>query len=116
MDTQADLLLKCGVTVAPEKKLLHWYPATIRVLGAERYELGSLATKVRFESAPGGFITRFPKEVNIPGSELMGKSIKVVTVLDVIIDCKFLQLSLASLHKGKYPLVLREVDTLHLVV
>jgi len=102
------------VTLTPKKEQ-EWFPATIRVLGTENYELTCLDTKIRFESVPGGFVTKFPGPISVDAKVVMGEQIKHVTIHDVVVDAGFLQLSMASLKQGTYPIVLREGQTFFLV-
>jgi len=115
MDSK-QLMEKLGLTnisaPAPE---VYTVRAKLSFIGGEGYVLGTKNVELVMSSSVEGFNLRFDSGLTMPASQLMGKSIRSTTVFDVRVefpDMPMPGLSMAQMHPGVYPCVLRDHDTL----
>lgn len=115
MDT---LLERCGITLDYHKVSdTHRVKAVLSFLGAENYVLTQRHTEIDVHSGKDGFNMSFVKPIEVTAAEMLGCNphIRAAVVVDVNVDfpnSPMPGLSMASLHPGVYPRVLRDHEVL----
>lgn len=117
MDTM-ELLQHCGITLKQKTPSdTHRVKAVLSFLGAENYVLAQRHTEIDVHSGKDGFNMTFVKAVEIAAEEMLGVNPNIRTAVIVDVNVNFPGspipgLSMASLHPGVYPRVLRDHDVL----
>jgi hypothetical protein len=106
-----DLLHFCGIDNLPKRVSQEkWTSACLKFIGAEHYVLGTQSAEVSLRTVSGGFGIKFKKPIGFKSESLLGKSIGVGKLYDVLVvfpDSTMPDLSLASMCPERYPHVLR---------
>ena len=102
----------CGITkLQTPKTRIRWTPVVLKFIGAESYVLRTMSTKLSLTTRDGGFGLMFVEPINVKSDALLGNKAKRGVLRDVVIcfteESTVPDLSLASLHQGMYPRVLR---------
>ena len=94
--------------LSPKNRPLKWTPAKVVIFGGERYPLISLDAEVRIDFVPGGFETKFRQPFAVPAEVLLGSSYREATIHDMEIQLPGFTMSMAKMHPGKFPRVVRQ--------
>jgi len=109
-----DILKLCNISTVPKERSPHRVKATLKFEGAEHYVLGEVNVMIDMHSSEEGFRMKFLNPVEIEASHFLGKKIRETCIHDVKVEFEgpMPGLSMAKLHPGIYPHVLRDHETL----
>ena len=109
-----DILKLCNIDSTPIPKKPTRVKATLSFEGAENYVLGTKDVVIDVHSSCEGFRMQFLDPVDIEASTFLGSKIRTCVIHDVRVDFEgpMPGLSMAKLHPGIYPHVLRDHETL----
>lgn len=92
-----------------------WVTVKLRFIGAECYVLGTKSVEAVLQHKSKGVSLLFRQQLEIPANVLLGKQIPLGKLYDVVVDFGSVSMSLASLHPGRYPIVLQRDSTVNLL-
>jgi hypothetical protein len=114
-----EILAWCGVDLAhpPQPDTRHRVKAKLSFLGAERYVLGTKYMEVDIDSSADGFKMEFVGVAEVEAGAFLGpnRHMRTTVIHDVYVefeDSPMPGLSMANLHPGVYPRVLRDHEIL----
>ncbi len=115
MDSKA-LMERIGLDLSQEKVVESYtVKAKLSFMGAQNYVLGTKLVDLTLRTGTDGFHMSFAAGLEVKAEQFLGNKIRQTTVHDVLVefpDMPMPGLSMAKLHPGIYPRVLRDQDTL----
>jgi hypothetical protein len=110
--TIIDIQEVCGLKgIEKRAAKVEWHEAKLRILGAERYELGTKNIEVRFLNHGPGILITTKTKVSIEAEELLGKKYFKGRIHDVEVVTGFITLSLSKIAEDKFPRTITAGET-----